>query len=293
MAKLIVFVIPCTGAAYGSFVPVHGITKLPYAAPVRDLYQGVTFRQALPVIEREAELTAALGPDTCVRVLSAKHGLLALDEVIAPYDQRMDERDDTGLAVLELLVRGQLAELDAGRGDVEIAAFLPRAYLEVLTGAAVVFGDRVTVTDVYEGCRGIGDQKAVIASVRATQLTPAQRAAAAAVRKPLRMLHISTQGARPAELVERPIRDPRSFWADWNSWMRADHWCRTEVDPEGRPYTVKWQYETFRSSRDEQVTSLTVLVANGVHPGSNAGGDRDFAPPARTENPHHHMEVTR
>jgi hypothetical protein len=261
VGKLIVFVIPCTGA------------KLHYAAPVREMYQGVTFRQALPVIEREAELTAALGPDTCVRVLSAKHGLLALDEVIQPYDQRIDDLGETALALLEVLLRGQLTELDAGRGDIEIAAFLPRAYLEVLSGAAVRVGGHVTVTNVYEGCRGIGDQKAVIASVRATQPSPAQRAAAAAVRKPLRLLHISTLGGRPATLVESPVRDPRSFWNDWNSWIRADYWCRTEVDPKGRPYTVKWGYDSYRNSRDEHVTSLSVLLANGVHPSSGAGGD--------------------
>ncbi|WP_157495400.1 DUF6884 domain-containing protein [Kutzneria sp. 744] len=154
MRNLILHVLPCSGK------------KLDHTARVRDLYTGTTFRQALPVIEREAELATVLGPDTCV---SAKHGLLELDEVIEPYDRRLDELDEQAMVVLEALLCKQLAELVGERDNVEISAFLPRAYLRVLSAGAALVGKHVTVTDVYEGCRGIDDMRHVIASVRATQ----------------------------------------------------------------------------------------------------------------------------
>jgi hypothetical protein len=115
----------------------------------------------------------ALGVDACVRVLSAKHGLLRLDEVIEPYDQRVERWDELAAAVLDALVCEQLTKLVAGRDDVEIAAFLPRPYLLAMASAAVLVGDHVAVEDVFEGCRGIGDQRHVIASLRTTQQLPA------------------------------------------------------------------------------------------------------------------------
>lgn len=154
MRPLNVFVLPCSAK------------KLDRAASARELYVGSMFRYSLPVIEREAELTAAWGYSTSVRVLSAKHGLLALDEEVEPYDQRIDGLDEAATAVLEALVCEQLTEVASLRDRVEISAFLPQAYLRVLAGAAALAEH--AVTDVYEGCRGIGDMRHVIASIRDT-----------------------------------------------------------------------------------------------------------------------------
>jgi hypothetical protein len=57
-----------------------GASKLPHAAPARDLYTSPLFRKSLAYAER-----------TCARVyiLSAKHGLVELDQVLAPYDVKL------------------------------------------------------------------------------------------------------------------------------------------------------------------------------------------------------------
>jgi hypothetical protein len=52
--------------------------KLGRAAPARELYQSALFQKSLAYAER-------LGPDA-IFILPAKHGLLAADEVLAPYD---------------------------------------------------------------------------------------------------------------------------------------------------------------------------------------------------------------
>ncbi|EWM19627.1 DUF6884 domain-containing protein [Kutzneria sp. 744] len=155
MRPLTVFMLPCSAK------------KSSHPAPVRKLYIGSTFRQPLPVVTREAALTAIWGYDTRVRVLSARHGLLRLNEVIAPHEQRMEDLDTAATAVLRSLVCGQLTELAGKHDQVEISAFLPRAYLRGLAGAAALAGH--LVTDVYKGCRGIGDMRHLIASMRDTQ----------------------------------------------------------------------------------------------------------------------------
>ena len=54
--------------------------KLDRAAPARDLYCSPLFRKSLAYVEQHC---------ATVYVLSALHGLVALDTVIAPYDQRL------------------------------------------------------------------------------------------------------------------------------------------------------------------------------------------------------------
>lgn len=63
-----------------------GASKLPHAAPARDLYTGHLFRKS-----------AAYAEATCERwyILSAKHGLLHPDQIVEPYDQRLTTRPRT------------------------------------------------------------------------------------------------------------------------------------------------------------------------------------------------------
>lgn len=65
------YIIPCSDA------------KLAHAAPARHLYTGTQFRHTLRAVE------AMLEPGDRVLVLSALHGLVALDTVLHPYEQRM------------------------------------------------------------------------------------------------------------------------------------------------------------------------------------------------------------
>lgn len=77
-------------------------TKLPHAAPARELYTSQLFRKA----SAYAELT-------CERwfILSAKHGLISPDQVIEPYDAKLGTSSRTSPTVHEWAdrVRGQLA----------------------------------------------------------------------------------------------------------------------------------------------------------------------------------------
>lgn len=70
-------------------------------APARELYQSALFQKSLRYVEQVVEPDGAF-------VLSAKHHLLALDEVVAPYDRTLnrmnaEERRKWGRRVLDQL----------------------------------------------------------------------------------------------------------------------------------------------------------------------------------------------
>lgn len=139
------YVIPC------------GAAKVVEPAPARYLYIGRMFRHTLTAVERLVALDEAEGNGPArVLILSARHGLVDLDRVLAPYDMRMR---DAGAVTAEALTAQATA---LGIVD-RVYAFVPRAYLARLDAALQPLG--VAVQDVYEGCRGIGDQRAVNARV--------------------------------------------------------------------------------------------------------------------------------
>jgi hypothetical protein len=139
--RLNVFVVPCGGA------------KLAAAAPARDLYTGSAFRQVLRDVVAEAAATS--GP-TRVMILSARYGLLDLDQVVDPYDVTM--RDACSIDIDQLA--DQLADVTGGRELVEVWCFLPAAYRVRLADAAERVETSWVVThDVYEAAPGIGYQK--------------------------------------------------------------------------------------------------------------------------------------
>lgn len=144
---MIWFVIPCSGP------------KLDRPAPARELYTGTTFTHVLRTVLTEADATeaAGLGP-TRVLILSAAHGLLELDDVIAPYDVRMG---DTASITPDALGR-QAADLGIDWRD-EVYAFLPAAYLAVLDAA--LRADDIAVQDVFEAAPGIGYQRGVCSAM--------------------------------------------------------------------------------------------------------------------------------
>ncbi|MGI8307044.1 DUF6884 domain-containing protein [Saccharopolyspora hattusasensis] len=128
-----------------------GRAKLNHPAAARLLYRSAHFRFVLAGVER-----AAVGAP--VRILSALHGLVSPDTVLAPYDVTMG---DSGSVVADRLA-AQLAAEHAR----EVVAYLPRAYLARLAEAAALTGECV-VRDAYDGCRGIGEQRAVITRLNA------------------------------------------------------------------------------------------------------------------------------
>ncbi|MGW3929823.1 DUF6884 domain-containing protein [Streptomyces microflavus] len=115
--------------------------------PAGERYIG-SYHQAL---RRAADvLTHGTGQ---VLILSALHGLLALHDLIAPYDLRMG---DTGSVTSEQL-RRQAA--DRGILDADVTVLGPRAYVEV---SRAVWPQ---LTDPLAGARGIGDQLAKLADI--------------------------------------------------------------------------------------------------------------------------------
>jgi hypothetical protein len=123
-------------------------------APARDLYTGQGFRHALKAAEAQVAWCASQRMTARALVLSARHGLITLDTVIDPYDLQMGEPG----SVCPAGVAAQAASLGIAWGC-EVHALLPRAYLAVLDAA--LRPESIWVRDVYEGCRGSGDQRLV------------------------------------------------------------------------------------------------------------------------------------
>lgn len=137
---MITYVIPC------------GADKEDHPTRARDLYTGAMFRQTLTAVEAHA----AQDDDAQILILSARYGLVHLDEVLTPYEQRMDRtgRVDTDTITVQAWIN-QLGP--------EVYAFLPRAYYDALSQALRPLG--IYPLDGYEGTGGIGEQRHVNAVV--------------------------------------------------------------------------------------------------------------------------------
>lgn len=135
-------IIPCGGA------------KLEEPAPARELYTGSMFRDQL-----NTALTMTT-PDQ-IRILSAKHGLLELDQIVEPYDVKMGQKASIATETLT----AQLAEILPKNETYVIDALLPKAYAAALEAAT---GD--WIENHFEGCAGIGYQKAVLKKIRAKEM---------------------------------------------------------------------------------------------------------------------------
>ncbi|WP_214514939.1 DUF6884 domain-containing protein [Rhodococcus sp. WY5] len=118
-----------------------GAAKAPCAAPAGELYRGSYHRLCL----RAAK--ALTSPDF-IRILSAKHGLLALDTVVEPYDLRLGK---PGSITAEDLVAqaGQQGLL----GHREVAILAGRDYTRI---ARAVWPQ---ASAPLSGTRGIGEQQ--------------------------------------------------------------------------------------------------------------------------------------
>lgn len=112
-----------------------GANKIERPAPAAELYSGTYFRECLCAAR-------AIAAERDIRIISARHGLAALDEELAPYDTRMRGRRDQ---VADLIgEQARAADLQTrpvvvlgGRDYVEAArAVWPHA-VAPLTGAAI------------------------------------------------------------------------------------------------------------------------------------------------------------
>lgn len=90
-----------------------GGSKLDREAPARELYTGDLTRKAIADGERW---------DGETFILSARYGIVALDETIAPYDQRLDRLAPGELADWAAMVVEQLGDLGALDGVITLHA---------------------------------------------------------------------------------------------------------------------------------------------------------------------------
>lgn len=149
--RVVWFVVPC------------GAAKVDYAVDAAALYTGSAFKHVLHAARLEAMATARdLGIEARVLILSALHGLVEPERVLAPYDQKMGKPGAIDAARL-----AETAEAVGIREDDEVYALLPKGkdspYYPVLAEALPN-----QVQDVYEAAPGIGYQRGV-ASVLARQ----------------------------------------------------------------------------------------------------------------------------
>lgn len=106
-----------------------GAAKLAHRAPARELYVGNLFRAASSHAERTCDAWA---------ILSAEHGLVLPDEVLDPYNRRVDALTVEQLRTWTFRVDGRL-RLDLGLGrmsqageSVTVAFFAGEAYRQPL-----------------------------------------------------------------------------------------------------------------------------------------------------------------
>lgn len=85
--------------------------KLPHAAPANELYRSTLFRLSQAYAARVAGE---------VYVLSAQHGLVALDQVLEPYDLALSEMDAWERAWWAHEVEAQLADVLGAELDVKL-----------------------------------------------------------------------------------------------------------------------------------------------------------------------------
>jgi hypothetical protein len=133
------YVIPCGGQ------------KADTPSAARNLYTGAMFRHTLAAAQGLTE------PGDRIMVLSARYGLVDLDEVLEPYEQRMDRPGSVATETITV----QAMFKDVGR---DVYALLPRAYFDALDAALRPLC--IWVQDVYEATAGIGEQRRVNVNVR-------------------------------------------------------------------------------------------------------------------------------
>lgn len=132
-----------------------GAAKSATPAPAAELYVGQHFRLAL-----QAARAIVTGDDSRVRILSARHGLLELHELVEPYTQTAAswQGREHHWAALIRAQAGRQGLLEPGEA---IVALTPLAY----TRALVRVWDG-WVAEAMRATRGIGDQRHVLAELR-------------------------------------------------------------------------------------------------------------------------------
>ena len=127
-----------------------GSKKAAAPCPAKSLYLGSYFNATL-----QTALVLTGGDESRIRILSGKHGLLALDQIVAPYEQRIDQPG----AITPEAVACQ-AKKDGLLGA-EVIILAGSAYTSVALRVWPEAGRP------FLGTRGIGEQLALMKRIRA------------------------------------------------------------------------------------------------------------------------------
>lgn len=128
LVRLVVALISCSSS------------KLDTVAKAMDLYTGDFFRKARAYAERHCDRFA---------ILSAKHGLLLADAMVAPYDERLSSRKSERAEWTAQVIR----QVRGAFGGAELVLLAGADYREGLEASDL------TTNYPMQGCRGLGDQK--------------------------------------------------------------------------------------------------------------------------------------
>lgn len=140
-----IIVVPCSASKVSAATYAHA------------LYTGQHFVHTL-----RAAITEASACSGRVLILSARYGLLGLDDIVDPYDTTMGDPD--AVTVPEVTAQAVALGIDFG---VEVYAMLPRAYYRALSAALAPLD--VYPQNVYEAARGIGDQRHIASIITTTR----------------------------------------------------------------------------------------------------------------------------
>lgn len=131
-----------------------GADKAAQPMPAAQLYTGSMFRLALQAAAEAAD-------NATILILSALHGLVTLDQVLAPYDCKMG---DPGSVTAERVAEQAQALGITWEARADVYALLPKAYFKVLDQA--LRADDVFAADIYEADPGIGYQRGTCACIK-------------------------------------------------------------------------------------------------------------------------------
>ncbi len=128
-----------------------GNAKLGKAAAASEFYTGSMFQDALRTARK-------LYTDDRIYVLSAKYGLVKLDQVLKPYNVKLGDKGSISPKKLSKMIK------DLGI-EGTVTSLLPKQYHKLFTDAA---RNELQIEQYFEGTRGIGDQKARLSQLRDT-----------------------------------------------------------------------------------------------------------------------------
>ena len=128
-----------------------GSAKLGKAAAASEFYTGSMFQDALRTARK-------LYTDDRIYVLSAKYGLVKLDQVLKPYNVKLGDKGSISPKKLSKMIK------DLGI-EGTVTSLLPKQYHKLFTDAA---RNELQIEQYFEGTRGIGDQKARLSQLRDT-----------------------------------------------------------------------------------------------------------------------------